>query len=458
MPTIELPVDGMTCRACETKISRSLGRVPGVVRVSASARRGVARVQTADGVSPSLLSAAVRRAGYQVRRTERPWLSRDRRVWRDVGAALGMLAVLALIAETTGVSDALGRVGATASSGGLLIALVLGLAAGLSTCMALVGGLVLGVSARFARAHPDLSTAQKIRPHLAFNAGRVVGFAVLGAATGALGSAITLDTRAVAVLMIVVSLVMGAVGIQLAGVSPRLAGSTLALPAGVSRMLHLDRSGEGYNHRTAAALGAGSFFLPCGFTQAVQIYALSTGSPIEAAAVMGLFALGTAPGLLGIGGLTAAVRGTTSTVFFRVAGVTVLAFALINVQGALGVLAPGLLVPGAVAAQTDTVSGNVTFEGDVQVLHTVQQPDGYEPAHATVYVGREVRWEIDSKALTCAAALYAPELGIDTVLAAGMNVLSFTPESVGTLRYSCAMGMYWGSITVIEDPMRGPAA
>ena len=215
MPTIELPIAGMTCRACETKVSRSLGSVPGVVRVSVSARRGRARVQVADRVSRSALAAAVRKAGYQAVRDERPWLSRDRRVWRDVATAVGVLAVIALIAQATGATEALGRIGGMTSSGGLMVALVLGLAAGLSTCMALVGGLVLGISARFARAHPDLSTAQKLRPHLAFNGGRVVGFAALGALMGAMGSAITLDTRMVAVLMIVVSLVMGAVGIQL---------------------------------------------------------------------------------------------------------------------------------------------------------------------------------------------------------------------------------------------------
>ena len=448
MPTIELPIAGMTCRACETKVSRSLRSVPGVVRVSVSARRGRARLQVADPVSRPALAAAVRSAGYRVARDERPWLSRDRRVWRDVATAVGALAVLALIAQATGATEAVGRIGGMTSSGGLMVALVLGLAAGLSTCMALVGGLVLGISARYARAHPDLSTAQKMRPHLAFNAGRVVGFAALGALMGALGSAITLDTRLVAVLMIVVSLVMGAVGIQLSAISPRLSGSTVALPGGLGRLLRL--KGEGYSHRAAAAAGAGSFFLPCGFTQAVQIYALSTGSPGQAAAIMGLFALGTAPGLLGVGGLTAVVRPNASPVFFRFAGVLVLAFAALNVHGALGVLAPGVLAP-SVVAQT-SVSRNVTLEGDVQVLRTTQVANGYEPADATVYVGREVRWEMESTALTCAAAIYAPTLGIDTTLSAGVNVFTFTPQTIGTIRYSCAMGMYWGSITVIEDP------
>jgi sulfite exporter TauE/SafE/copper chaperone CopZ/plastocyanin len=447
MPTLELPVTGMTCRACETKVSRSLGKVPGVTQVRVSARRGVARVLVAEPVSRSALRAAVRRAGYDVGRQERPWLSRDRRVWRDVAAAVAVLAVIALIAQATGATDAVARLGGTTSSGGLVVALVLGLAAGLSTCMALVGGLVLGISARFARAHPDLSTAQKLRPHVAFNAGRVAGFAALGAAMGGLGAAITLDTRMVAVLMIVVSLVMGAVGLQLAAVSPRLSAGTIALPAGLGRALRLDRGG--YSHRTAFLAGAGSFFLPCGFTQAVQIYALSTGSPGEAAAIMGLFALGTTPGLLGIGGLTAAVRGEASQVFFRFAGVTVIAFAALNVHGALGVLAPGLRAPDGGGV---SLSQNVSLDGDIQVLRTTQVANGYEPAAATIYVGREVRWEVDSTALSCAAALYAPALGIDAALQAGLNVFTFTPESVGTIRYSCAMGMYWGSITVIEDP------
>ncbi len=447
MPTLELPVTGMTCRACETKVSRSLGKVPGVTQVRVSARRGVARVLVTEPVSRSALRAAVRRAGYDVGRQERPWLSRDRRVWRDVATAVAVLAVIALIAQATGATDAVARLGGMTSSGGLVVALVLGVAAGLSTCMALVGGLVLGISARFARAHPDLSTAQKLRPHVAFNAGRVIGFAALGAAMGGLGAAITLDTRMVAVLMIVVSLVMGAVGLQLAAVSPRLSAGTIALPAGLGRALRLDRGG--YSHRTAFLAGAGSFFLPCGFTQAVQIYALSTGSPGEAAAIMGLFALGTTPGLLGIGGLTAAVRGEASQVFFRFAGVTVIAFAALNVHGALGVLAPGLRAP---AGGGVSLSQNVSLEGDIQVLRTTQVANGYEPAAATVYVGREVRWEVDSTALSCAAALYAPALGIDAALQAGLNVFTFTPESVGTIRYSCAMGMYWGSITVIEDP------
>jgi len=323
--------------------------------------------------------------------------------------------------------------------------------------MAMVGGLVLAISARHTEQRPTGTSALgRLRPHLVFNAGRVIGFALLGALVGALGSAFTLSGRLLAVLMIVVSLVMAAVGLQLTQLSPRLSrGSTLTLPAQLSTALGLDRARTGYSDPATALLGAGTFFLPCGFTQAVTVYAMSTGSPLRAGVIMGLFALGTVPGLLSIGGVTAVVRGSFATGFFRFAGVTVLTFAALNVSGALHVLAPDLLsaATSPLAEAGATLSDNVTLDGGVQVLRTTQGADGYQPASATVYAGREVRWEIDSVALSCATSLYAPELGIvPTTLKEGINTLGFTPTQVGTLRYSCAMGMYNGSINVIAEP------
>lgn len=453
LPTTQLQVSGMTCRACETRVGKALRAVPGVQNARVSARRGVAVVETTTPVARSRLAAAVRSAGYELGPTERAWLTRDRRVWRDIALAVAVVAIVALVLTATGALDAAAAAGGLVADGGLVVVVLLGLAAGLSTCMALVGGLVLAVAARFAEQHPELGARQRLRPHLAFNGGRVVGFTGLGAVTGLVGSGLTFDPRVVAVLVVLVSVVMGAVGLRLTAVSPRLAAGGLALPPGVARAMRLDRPREGYRDRTAALLGAGSFFLPCGFTQAVQVYALATGSPTRAAAVMGLFALGTTPGLLGLGGATAVVRGNGAERFLRFAGVVVLAFAVVNVVGAVRVLAPGLGQGGGSAS----LSANVTLEGDVQVLRTVQVATGYEPADATVYAGREVRWEIDSQALSCATSLYAPELGISQLLETGMNVFTFNPQEPGTIHYSCSMGMYTGTIRVVPEPAAATA-
>jgi uncharacterized protein len=455
VPTIDLPVKGMTCRACEVRITKSLVSVPGVEKAKVSASRGIARVQTTGRVSRSRLTAAIEDVGYEVGQDEQAWANPDLNVWRDAILAVSALLLGWLALRSSGLNGFTDQVGGLAASGGLLVIVLLGLAAGLSTCMAMVGGLVLAISARHAEQQRTATTFGRLRPHLVFNAGRVVGFGLLGALIGALGSAFTLSGRLLAIVMIAVSLIMAAVGLQLTQLSPRLSrGSTLTLPGRLSAALGLDRNRAGYSDPATALLGAGTFFLPCGFTQAVTLYALSTGSPLRAGVTMSAFALGTVPGLLSVGGLTAVVRGGFATGFFRFAGVAVLAFAAVNISGALNVLAPDLLTGATAAAgASTTLSENVTLDGAVQVLHTTQGAGGYEPAAATVYAGREVRWEIDSIALSCATSLYAPELGLAPVtLVDGINVLSFTPTKVGTLKYSCAMGMYRGYIDVIAEP------
>ncbi len=454
MPVVELPVKGMTCQACEVRVATTLRSVPGVRRVTVSVHRGAARVHTDPSVPRAHLTRAIVEAGYESGTDDWRWLTTEGAVWRDVALGVGAVAVVGLALRAGGASSLADQFGALAASGSLAMVVVLGLAAGLSTCMALVGGLVLAVSARHAERHPQATGAQRLRPHLAFNVGRVLGFGLLGALLGVLGSAVTLTGPPLALLMIAVSLVMGSVGLRLTNVSPRLSrAGTLALPAALSSALRLDRAEGPYSDARAALLGAGTFLLPCGFTQAVQVYAMSTGSPVRAGLVLSLFALGTVPGLLGIGGLTAAVKGASAPRFFRLAGVAVLAFAAINVSGALGVLAPGLVAPASGTSSTGGLTDNVTLDGTVQVMRTTQVADGYVPAAATVYVDREVRWEVDSTALSCAASLYAPDLGIaPVVLSPGLNVLSFTPTRTGTLSYSCGMGMYWGSVTVIDEP------
>lgn len=457
MEITDVPVRGMTCRACEVRVGKALRAVPGVRRVEVSATRGRARVEATARIPHSRLVAAVERAGYVVGDDDRSWVSRDRRVWTDVTIALAAVVLLAVVARATGLTEQLGSLGSSLSGGGLVTVLLLGVTAGVSTCMALVGGLVLAVSARHAEAHPGADLRTRLRPHLVFNLGRVVGFGLGGAALGALGSVVRLNGALLAVLAVGVSLVMVTLGLQLTKVSPRLATARFALPAGIATRLRLDDAGSArYTPLRAGLLGAATFVLPCGFTQAVQLLAVSTADPAQAALVMALFAVGTTPGLLAVGGATAAVRGSAAPRLFRFAGVAVLAFAVVNLSGALTVLAPGLLDSSPPAAAQ--VSSNVTVEEGVQVLRTVQDVGGYEPAAAVVEAGTPVRWEIDSVSAGCASALVAPHVQASTVLLEpGVNVLEFTPTEPGRLHYTCAMGMYRGVIDVIAADGTDPA-
>jgi len=121
VPTLELRISGMTCRACETRVGARLRAVPGVTGVRVSASRGRAVVRTEGPVDRARLAAAVEAAGYRVGADDRAWLTRDRAVWRDVLLASAAVAALALVAGATGALDAAAGAGGLVSTGGLLV-------------------------------------------------------------------------------------------------------------------------------------------------------------------------------------------------------------------------------------------------------------------------------------------------------------------------------------------------
>jgi sulfite exporter TauE/SafE/copper chaperone CopZ len=460
--TETIHVAGMTCGSCEIRIQRTLGRIPNVERVSASAVRGRVEIESSGPVSMRAIVRAINAAGYEIGKT--PWLERDPRAWLDAGTGLVLLAGVAMLAKMTGLTELASGTGSL-SSGGLAVALLLGLAAGVSTCMALVGGLILALSASFeakqaASANTDTRVAAQMRPALVFMAGRVVSYGVLGALLGAIGASVTMPPQLTAVLMITVAVVMIILGTRLTGLSPRIAAWSPTLPSGISKSLGLHRDATGgYSDKRAAGLGAASFFLPCGFTQAVQIYALSTGSPLFAGALMATFAIGTAPGLLALAGLPVLVPNRMKPGLLRLVGVVVLGFALINGSAGLRLAGIQLSLPGAgPVAAAEPPSGAIGQDGD-QILTTYQDGGGYSPGNVSIYAGTRTHWTVKSSTTgTCAASLVVPSLGLQVRLHIGDNTIELPAMASGTLDYSCAMGMYGGQISIVDRPATPPSS
>ena len=452
--TVTVPVSGMTCTSCERRVARSLLSLPGVEDADVSSRTGRA-VLTVTQVPPrESLRTALQTAGYGLGRS--PWVSRERSVWRTVGLFAVAMGGAVWLALSAGLADLPSRL-TDPAAGGLALVVVLGLTAGVSTCMALVGGLVLGVSASHAAtlaadATSVPSLATRMRPHLAFNAGRVVGFGVLGALLGALGATLSLPTRAMGILVLAVAVVMALLGLRLTGISPRLAGWTPTLPTGLGRALGIDAAAGGsYSDVRAALLGAATFFLPCGFTQAVQLYALSTATPVSAGLIMATFALGTTPGLLALAGVPEVATGPRRSTVLRAVGVAVLAFAVINTLGGLRLL--GVDPTSGRYAAGQHLSTNVTVADGVQTVRMTQTPTGYIPADTVVYAGTPIRWLVDATSfIDCSAFLRVPDLGVSVNLAAGTNTINLPALPPGTTTFTCVMGMYTGHLVAVRPP------
>lgn len=446
-------IKGMHCRSCEILIEDELRKIHGVTDVKVNEKKGKAYVCYEGELNHQQVEDAVRGAGYELGIKEAaPLFSKRMEDYKELGFAFLILALLYFIGKELGIFNL--SIKSTGNYGSLPIVFLVGLTAGISTCMALVGGLVLAASARFVEKHPQATLLQKFKPHLFFNIGRIVSFFILGGIIGYVGSFFQLSTTMLGFLTIGVGIVMVLMGLQLTEIFPRLTGLQLTLPKGISRALGIkEQSEKEYSHKNSFIMGASTFFLPCGFTQAMQLFAISSGSPITGALTMGVFALGTAPGLLGIGGLTSMVKGAFAKPFFKFAGLVVIFMAIFNISNGLNL--SGIDVNAFINPKVNSVAGNdpnVTLENGVQIVKMTQTSSGYSPNSFTIKKGIPVKWIVTSEdAFTCAASIVSSQLGIRKNLEAGENIIEFTPTEAGNVRFTCSMGMYSGSFNIVED-------
>ncbi|KKU55588.1 MAG: Heavy metal transport/detoxification protein [Candidatus Moranbacteria bacterium GW2011_GWE2_47_10] len=457
MNKINVPIKGMHCRSCEILIEESISKISHVKKIDVDCKRHSAEVFY-DSKKPNMgeIERAVREAGYEIgEENAKTFLTTSKEEYKDLGIAALFLLGVYLLLRNLGITEL--NIVPSSNSYSLPVVLLVGITAGLSTCMALVGGLILGISARHSELHPEATPMQKFRPHLFFNAGRIAGYALLGGLLGVAGSVLQLSGTFLGFLTIVVGLIMLALGLKLTGIFPWLENFNLTLPKSVGRFFGIKQHEREYSHKGSFMAGALTFFLPCGFTQAMQLFAVSTGSFAQGFLIMGVFALGTAPGLLGIGGVTSAVKGIFAKRFFKFAGIVVVLMSLFNISNGYNLTGWQLSGIGSQEAgikndaRAQVSDPNVKMVDGVQVVSMTENSRGYSPNKFTIKKGIPVRWEIDAKdPYSCASSLMISKLGIRKNLKAGKNVIEFTPKETGKLAFSCSMGMYTGVFNVVD--------
>lgn len=450
MPKFTYSVQGMHCSSCEVLVERAFKHDPRVSQVKASQPHQVVEVW---GHSEPDLAAANERLkshGYCVQ----PGVREARSSWARLGGLSLLIVAFYVLLRNFKLAPDIG----SSDDLALGVVLVMGLVAAVSSCIAVTGGLLVAISSAHAQAHPELVGWQKFRPHVFFNLGRVAGYTLLGAGVGALGSFIALSPVASGVVTLLASAAMITLGFRLLNVFPWLSRLTFRPPKFIAHKLQ-DASGS---PRAWAPLlmGAATFFLPCGFTQALQLYVLTRGDAGVGAVTMLVFSLGTLPALMGLGAITSFVRGRWQQVVATAAGAVVVALGFINLG--YGANLTGLTTALAAARENvrqvgarsaEAVSDpNVEFKDGVQVVKMKVVSRGYEPNRFRLQAGVPVRWEIEGVNVNgCQSILQLPSFGVTKFVGRGMNVVEFTPQAAGILRFNCAMGMYRGSFSVVES-------
>ena len=446
-------VGGMHCDACSTLITSQFKKVDGVRGVKVDLGAQTAEISY-DGHAPHMaaLKARAEKFGYTVS-ISRPAPAGQQKIplWQWGVAVLiagGLIGLVALF-QRSGLMSAIGAASAGASYG---VALLVGVVASLSTCLAVVGAIVIAFAETYQAAPGESSASAVVRPNILFHVGRIATFAVLGGVLGLIGGELSISGRFMSLLTMTVAVFMLLLGLNILGFAPSLTRLGIKMPARLTA--GLDTMKTSHSPVMPLALGGLTFFLPCGFTQSMQIMALGSGSIVRGALIMGLFAVGTLPVLFTAGITASWTRQHRVVVFQKAAGLLVIAFAIFTLTSGARLFGfTGRVTPDTVTTPPVTTppitTPPVTTPATSQRIEMHVKYSGFEPAVLHVKKGVPVTFAIFGDEVTgCTNHIIIPALNISKDIAPGENDITFTPTVTGRIPYSCWMGMVSGQLVV----------
>ena len=456
-------VNGMHCPACEINIERVVRKIKNVRSVKASLTDSKLTVSAEkDGDLPTVhqLNANLKRYGYEV--LANPDSSEKfKQKNKDILFAVTAFIIFASLFVLIGGSDFLSGIYVSPGSNAAAF-FGFGIAAGISSCAALVGGLLLTVQSNW-MGNSESGSGNKYAPFILFNVSRLITFALLGGLLGILGSNLKISISGSAILTILISVLMVLIGLQMLGIKWLRGISFNPFRRIFNASIEKTRAGSSLY---PVIVGAITFFIPCGFTIIAQTQAIASGNFQMGFLSLGAFALGTLPvlALISFTSVKLYSHPRFSNVFQLFSGLMIIFFALFTINGQFGVLG----LPNAATAFKMQTSANLPKQNwapeiveqpaemanfqNVQLMQMEVKGFEYFPKVIQIKANSPTRLEItDDGSIGCARAVYPRGLYEGIInLQPGLNVVDFTSPVAGTYQVSCSMWMV-EPITVIVE-------
>jgi sulfite exporter TauE/SafE/copper chaperone CopZ len=450
----------MTCVSCQKRIEKKLKSTVGVEEAAVNYNTGAATVTwNASVVTFSEIKSAIESLDYEVlgdtNKTPVPEI---------IGTLVIILALYVLV-RGLGVSAITSAFPLVEAGMGYGMVFVIGLITSVH-CIAMCGGINLSQCIPAAAAPREGRRRKVLFPAILYNAGRVISYTTVGVIVGALGSVVSVSGRFQGVVQLIAGVFMVIMGLNMLGIFQGSIGTRLRrinprMPGIFAKKIDGQKAGN----KNPLIIGLLNGLMPCGPLQAMQLYALSTGSPVAGGVSMFLFSMGTVPLMFGIGALSSLLSNKftrramkTGAILVTVMGMTMFSYGWglsgLNFNFADKIIAAVNPSPrfGSIPDGSGDEAFTPTIENGVQLVNSTLRPGRY-PA-ITVQRGVPVKWTITAPQGSingCNNRMIIREYKIEHRFTPGENVIEFMPEKTGKFSYSCWMGMIRGSITVIEE-------
>lgn len=441
-------ISGMHCASCEALLEKEIAILPGVANCEASHKKGTLQIESQKELSQEKIKSIIKKLGYSFsKNSSKPKNSLND--YLQIVAVFIAIAILVILADRINLLSFFPALDQNIT---VAMAFLVGLVASVSSCLAIVGGIVLSFSSLYDIKEKKHSFKNHALPHIYFHIGRVGGFAVLGGLLGLIGSQINFSFTASGIFTIIIGLVMFYLGLQILNLVPNITKLGFHLPKGISK--RIDSLQKSKHPLIPAAVGALTFFLPCGFTQSMQLAAVGSQSFWLGSLIMAAFALGTLPVLISVGIGSSFSQDKNFGLAKKIVGALVILFAFYSLNSGLA-LAGHIPLTAYIKSQKQAEESEIKKDKDKEAVQVIKMDVNYTftPKQFKIKKGVPVRWEITGINITgCSDEVIIPKLGITSgKLKKGLNVVEFTPQEEGILPFSCWMGMINGRFIVTDN-------
>ena len=440
-------IDCMTCSSCEIKVESTLQKLEGVIEVKVSMAKNKADITFDENIlSIKSIIKIINDIGYQASKatmdidtkrffnTKATQKNGSYKIDQLIGIGIIFFAVYMIIKNTIGFNF-VPEIDSTMSYGVLLI---VGVLTSLH-CIAMCGGINLSQCVSYETVEDN--KLSKLKPSLLYNAGRVVSYTIIGGIVGVIGSVVSFSGVTKGLVAVLAGLFMIVMGLNMLNIFPWLRKFNIRMPKSIGQKIYNGKTNKGPFY-----VGLLNGFMPCGPLQSMQLYALGTGSFIAGATSMFFFSLGTVPLLFGLGAL--------STILSKKFTYNLMKFsAILVIILGVGMIFRGMSLSGFNTVLASTGNANIAkIDGNVQTVSIELGSNKYQPV--IVQKGIPVKFIINAEQDNlngCNNPMVISQFDIEKKLTADENVIEFLPEQIGTISYSCWMGMIRSSIKVVDD-------
>ena len=472
-------IKGMNCNSCATLIEKELQDK--VNSVSASFAKEKAEIDFDENkISENEIKEIIKKLGYDIESVENreelkdiakprviaskneksnsPMESFKNRIienkfcWAMIILSLGLLIFLLyffVLRHLTMPEMSVQDLGDNAS---IFLLFLAGILTGFH-CISMCGGFVVSYTAKNA-----INGHKSFKQHLVYGSSKVFSYALIGGIFGLIGGFIAFSTKLRGYVALLAGIFMIFYALSMFGI--KFFRRFQFNPKFLTKMTSdATKKAKGpYKGPFITGLLNG-LFIACGPLQAMYLYAAGTGSFIKGATSLAVFGLGTLPIMIGFGSLATVISHSTTKKILKLSAIIVLILGLVMINRGLSLTGNSFTFDSIkekiTGIGTNTINpgsnSQVNIVNGIQEVNMDVDASGYSPSSFVLKKGVPVKWNVNVKQLTgCNSELVLNDYGIYENLKSGLNVIEFTPDKSGTIRFSCGMGMIRGSFIVTD--------